>query len=102
MAKLVALHNTPGDPAAFDAHMRSVHVPLVKNIPGIRSVALSDGPVMTPLGPAPFHAVAILGFASMADLQAGLGSPEGQAAAADLMGFSTGGSTILVFEHEDL
>lgn len=102
MAMLVALHNTPADTAAFDAHMQSTHVPLCKNIPGIRTVQLSSGPVMTPAGPAPYHAVGILSFDSIADLQAGLGSAEGQAAAADMMGFSTGGATVLIFEHGEV
>jgi uncharacterized protein (TIGR02118 family) len=102
MAKLVALHNTPADTAAFDAHMQSTHVPLVWKIPGIRKVEVSEGPVMTPFGPAPYHAVGILSFDSMADLQAGLGSSEGQAAAQDLMSFSTGGNTILVFESREV
>ena len=34
-------------------------------------------------------------------LQAGLGSPEGQAAAADLANFATGGVTLIVVETED-
>jgi uncharacterized protein (TIGR02118 family) len=102
MAKLVALHNTPADTAAFDAHMHSTHVPLCRKIPGLRSVELSDGPVMTPMGPAPYHAVGILSFDSMGDLQAALGSSEGQAAAGDLMNFSTGGFTVLVFESREV
>jgi uncharacterized protein (TIGR02118 family) len=102
MAKLVALHNTPTDTASFDAHMHSTHVPLVWKIPGIRKVEINQGPVMTPMGPAPYHAVGILSFDSMADLQAGLGTPEGQAAAEDLMNFSTGGNTILIFESREV
>lgn len=101
MAKLVALHNTPADPAAFDGYVRSTHAPLVKKIPGLRSFELSQGPVMTPQGPAPYHSVAILGFDSMADLQAALGSAEGQAAAGDLANFSSGGFTLLVFDSQE-
>jgi hypothetical protein len=37
----------------------------------------------------------------VSELQQGLGSPEGAAAAADLPGFASGGATLLVFdEHE--
>ena len=61
-------------------------------------VEVSAGPVMSPQGPAPYHLVAELSFDSMADLQAGLASPEGQAAAADLANFATGGVTLLTYD----
>jgi uncharacterized protein (TIGR02118 family) len=101
MAVILALHNTPTDTAAFDRHMEETHIPLAKAIPGIRSVSVNRGPVMTPMGPGSVHAVGILRFGSMADLQAGMGSPEGMAAAADLMSFSTGGSTILIVDDHE-
>jgi hypothetical protein len=31
-----------------------------------------------------------------------MGSPQGQAAAQDLMGFSTGGSTVLIFDDAEV
>jgi uncharacterized protein (TIGR02118 family) len=102
MPKLVALHNTPTDPAAFDGYVQSTHVPLVKKIPGLRSLELSRGPVMVQEGPSPYHSIAILSFDSMADLDAGLGSAEGYAAAGDLTNFSTGGFTILVFDSQEV
>jgi uncharacterized protein (TIGR02118 family) len=102
MAKLVVLYNTPADPAAFDAYYESRHVPIAKQIPGLREVRISTGPVMTPGGPAPYHLVAVLGFDSSAALQAGLAAPEGQAAAADLANFATGGASILLFEDKAL
>jgi uncharacterized protein (TIGR02118 family) len=100
MAKLIALYHVPQDTAAFDAHYRDTHTPLAKKVPGLRSFEVSSGPVMTPEGPAPYHRVAILGFDSMADLQAGLGSAEGQAMVADLGNFASGGVTPLIFDTE--
>ena len=47
------------------------------------------------------HLVATLTFASMADLQRGLASPEGQAAAGDLANFADGGADLLMFETRD-
>lgn len=101
-AKLVVLYNPPTDPSAFDAHYEAQHVPLVKAVPGLGSITVSVGPVGTPGGPAPYHRVATMTFASMADLQAGLGSPEGGAAAEDLASFATGGATMLVFDEVEL
>ena len=45
--------------------------------------------------------VADIGFATREDAAAGLSSPEGQAAAADLANFATGGAT-LVFRNDDI
>jgi uncharacterized protein (TIGR02118 family) len=50
-------------------------------------------------GTAP-HLVAILEFDSMADLGAALASSEGQAAAADLPNFASGGVTLLMYDSK--
>jgi len=57
---------------------------------------ISNGPVQALAGIAP-HLVAILHFDSLADLNAALASPEGQAAAADLPNFASGGATLLIY-----
>ena len=44
------------------------------------------------------HLVAILNFDSLADLNAALASPEGQAAAADLSNFASAGATLLIHD----
>jgi uncharacterized protein (TIGR02118 family) len=102
MAQLIALYHTPQDPAAFDTYFAETHTPLAAKIPGLARQESSVGPVMTPEGPAPYHAIGVLTFASMDDLMAALQSPEGQAASADLANFATGGATVLVFEHRQV
>lgn len=101
MAKLVVLYKTPKDKAAFDAYYKATHIPLAYKIPGLKKYVISDGAVGTPAGPSDVHLVAILHFDSIGDLQAGLGSPEGQAAAGDLANFATGGADLLMFESKD-
>jgi uncharacterized protein (TIGR02118 family) len=100
MTKLVVLYNPPVDAQAFDAYYKSTHTPIAKQIPGVLSYQISDGPIMTPAGPAPYHLVATLGFESMEAVQSALGSPEGQAAATDLANFASGGATILIFDEK--
>ena len=100
MAKIVSLYNPPADAAAFDAYFEPTHVPIAKRIPGLQSLHVSTGPVMTPTGPAPYHKVAVLSFDSMADVQAAFASPEGQATVADLGKFASGGVTILIFDDK--
>jgi len=76
MAKLVALYKKPADVAAFDAYYFSTHVPKAKTIPGLRSYEVSDGPVGSAQGESAYHLVAMLGFDSLAAIQAAFGSPE--------------------------
>jgi uncharacterized protein (TIGR02118 family) len=99
MAQLLALYNTPADRAAFDRYYRDTHIPLAKKIPGLRSYSISVGPVEALAGNAPYL-VACLDFDSMADLRTALASPAGQAAAADVSNFASGGATLLIYNSE--
>ncbi len=47
-------------------------------------------------GPAPYHLIATLTFDSVEAIQAALGTPEGQATAADLGNFATGGVELYI------
>lgn len=92
---LTVLYGQPDDPAAFDKYYEATHVPLANKIPGCRSftyrhVATLDG------SQPPYHLIAELSFDSLEALQAGMGGPEGQAAAGDVPNFATGGATMLV------
>ena len=101
MAKLLVLYDPPADPEAFERYYRSHHVPLARRIPAVRKIEVSDGRVMTPVGPSRYHLIAQLSFDSLGELQTALASPEGQAAAADLANFATGGVTLLMFEDRN-
>ncbi len=102
MAKLLALYKTPKDAAAFDRYYFANHVPLAKTIPGLRKYEVTDGGVGMPEGPSGYHLVATLHFDSLADIQAGFASPEGQKAAADLGNFADGGVELLVFDTKEV
>ena len=101
MAQVLVLYNTPVDAAAFDHYYHTTHVPLANTIPGLRSYVINANPVHAMSGTAPYL-VAELTFDSMAEIQAALMSPQGQAAAADLPNFATGGVTLLMFETKNL
>jgi uncharacterized protein (TIGR02118 family) len=96
MVKLIVAYGVPEDPAAFDQHYADTHVPLAEKIPNVerfeaaKVVGTADG------SPAPYHLIAELWFDSAEVLQASLGSPEGQAAAADVGTFATGGATLMI------
>ena len=101
MAKLVVLYKTPKDKAAFDAYYKATHIPLAYKIPGLKKYEISDGAVGSPAGASDIYLTAILTFDSLADIQAALGSAEGQAAAGDLANFASGGADILMFDSKD-
>ena len=98
MVKFVVMYGQPEDPAAFDEHYAGTHIPLVDKIPNLRR--FESGKVLgTPEGGAPpFYYLAELWFDDGAELQAALGSPEGQAAGADVETFATGGATVMIAE----
>lgn len=98
MVKLVVSYGAPDDPAAFDKHYADTHIPLVDKIPDLRR--FEAGKVLgTPDGSAaPFYFLAELWFDSVEALQGAMGSPEGQAAGADVANFASGGATLMIAE----
>jgi uncharacterized protein (TIGR02118 family) len=88
----------PRDAAAFDKHYAEKHIPIAKKIPGLRKYEVSTGPVATPAGPSAYHLVATLTFDNLAAIQSAFGSAEGQAAAADVANFATGGAEMFLFD----
>jgi len=102
MAEVVVMYKTPKDAAAFDKYYAETHIALAKKMPGLRKYQLSKGPVGTPAGPSAFHLIATLTFDSMEAVQAAFGSAEGQAAAADVPNFASGGADILLFDTRNV
>jgi uncharacterized protein (TIGR02118 family) len=102
MAQLIVMYKTPRDAAAFEKHYHEKHIPIAKRIPGVRKYEISKGPVATPAGPSGYHLVATLQFDDLAAIQNAFGSPEGQAAVADVQTFATGGVDILMFDNRQV
>ena len=101
MAEVVVLYKTPKDPAAFDKYYVETHIPLAKKLPGLRKYQVSKGPVATPAGPSGVYLVAILTFDNMAAIQNAFGSAEGNATAADVPKFASGGADLMFFDNRD-
>jgi uncharacterized protein (TIGR02118 family) len=99
---LLALYGAPDDAGAFDTYYEATHAPLAADIPGLRSFNISDGPVTGPDGAVVFHRAAVLTFDDLDAIKAGLAMPEGQATAADLAKFATGGVTLAMFEGKPI
>lgn len=96
--KFVVIYNAPEDPAAFDSHYASTHVPLVERMPGLRG--FEHGHVLgQPDGsPPPYYYLAELRFDDGEALAAAFASPEGEAASADVATFASGGAMTFIAE----
>jgi uncharacterized protein (TIGR02118 family) len=97
--RLIALYATPEDPAAFDAHYRDVHAPIVDRYPGLVSVRLTH-PEGVGGRPAAHHLMAEMSFASRADLDAALASDAGRESGRDLRNFASVGVTLFIADDD--
>jgi uncharacterized protein (TIGR02118 family) len=80
--RFVALYETPAEPVAFDRHYREVHIPLGRQLPGLRRYTLGRD-VTAVRGGEPYYLVAELEWDTMDELRAAFASAEGRATAAD-------------------
>ena len=95
MHVLTVCYGHPTDPAAFDAHYTNTHAPLAEKIPGMSSFTYRHTASLDGSQP-PYYLIAELSFPSQEALGASQGTPEAQAAAADVPNFATGGVTIFI------
>ena len=102
MARLIVLYKTPKDASAFDRYYFQTHVPIAKKIPGLGKYEVSTGPVTTPAGPSAYHLIATLHFDDLAAIQKAFASSEGQATAADVATFATGGVEMLICDTREV
>lgn len=100
MYQLTVLYNHPEDPEAFGKHYREVHAPLAKQAPGLTNYTLNWCEPGPDGSQPPYHLIAVLTWDSKEALVAALGSPEFQAAGADLPNFAAAGAQ-LVFGATD-
>ena len=95
MHVLMVCYGHPTDPAAFDALYTSTHAPMAEKIPGMSSFTYRHTASLDGSQP-PYYLIAELSFPSAEAMGASLGSPEAQAATADVPNFATGGVTMFV------
>ena len=98
--RLIALYATPEDPAAFDAHYRDVHAPIIARYPALASVRLTH-PEGVGGRPAAHHLMAEMSFASRADLNAALASDAGRDSGRDLRNFASAGVTLFIVDDDE-
>ncbi len=87
MVKLVALFKKPADTAAFDDHYENVHLALVSKMPGMKRLEVSRV-TGAPMSAPQYYRMAEMYFSDQQALNSAIMSPEGMAAAKDLLGFA--------------
>jgi uncharacterized protein (TIGR02118 family) len=95
--RLIVLYAPPEDPAAFDAHYRDVHTPIVQRYPELRGLRLARADGVAGRDPA-FYLMAEMTFDSRADLDAALASEAGVESGRDLRNFAGAGVTMLIVD----
>ncbi|WP_327141653.1 EthD family reductase [Nocardia sp. NBC_01327] len=90
LARFVVMYDLPADVEAFERHYWDVHIPLAKQLPGLRRYTVSKD--ARPVIGEPYYLVGMLDWDDMAALGAAFDSEIGQQCAADvsiLAGYST-------------
>jgi uncharacterized protein (TIGR02118 family) len=102
MVKLTVLYGQPKDPAAFERYYLDTHTPIALKVKGLRRFEIAKVLGTADGSPSPHYRTADLYFEDAEHMQQCLGSAEGQAAAADIANFATGGVTMLIADVQDL
>jgi uncharacterized protein (TIGR02118 family) len=83
MARMLVIYKAPRDPVAFDKHYFDIHLPLAKQLPGLRKYEISSGPIVALAGAVDPYLVGTLHFDSLAAIKQAFASECGRACAAD-------------------
>jgi len=102
MIRLLVLYGHPKDPVAFDRYYEERHIPIARQMKGLKKWSVGKVEGTADGSPAPFYYVADLFMESREEFEQMLASPEGQAAVADVPNYATGGVTFLYTEVEEI
>ncbi|MDB5102902.1 MAG: hypothetical protein JWP91_591 [Fibrobacteres bacterium] len=83
MARMLVIYRTPRDIEAFERHYWDIHIPLAKNLPGLRKYEVSRGPIAVLSGNKDTYLIANLHFDSLAAIKEAFASECGQECARD-------------------
>jgi uncharacterized protein (TIGR02118 family) len=100
MVKIIALYKPPADRNAFDDHYQRVHLPLLRKTPGLRRVEITKI-TGAPIGESSYFLMAEMYYDSTEAMNAANASPEGRAAAKDLMSFAASIVTVFFGETQE-
>ena len=94
--KLTVVYDNPADPAAFEDHYNSVHVPLAGTLPGVQRAELAKVFPKEDGSPTPAYRVAELYFADYQAAVDAINSDAGQKTLADAQQLGQAGVKFLL------
>ena len=97
MHRLLVLYPAPTDPQAFREYYEGHHVGLAAQLPGLRGLRWGFD-LVAPGGDSPYFCAFEADFGDAAALEAAFASPEGEATAADVPNYATGGALLLHYD----
>lgn len=100
MAKMTIIYKTPKDTAAFDRHYLEVHVPLAKQLPGLKQYEISTGAIASPTGHNSTYLVASLSFDSMDAIRQAFASDIGKQCALDRKILAPENDDVQIYVHD--
>ena len=101
MARMLVIYKTPKDPAAFDKHDFSVHIPMAAQLPGLKKYEISKGPVVALAGATDPYLIGTLHFDSLAAIKEAFPSECGRACAADRLVLAPDDKDVQMILFED-
>jgi uncharacterized protein (TIGR02118 family) len=103
MVRFLVLYGKPSDADAFERHYREVHIPLAKQLTGLRRYTISRQMAHV-RGGEPFYLAAELDWDSMELLQQAFESPLGKATARDVANLAQWSPDVrsMVYEVEEV
>lgn len=100
MVSLFAIYEKPANESEFLDHYKEIHMPLVKQMPGLLNASWGLVESLSHRDPAPYL-VAEMRFSDRDSLQAAMRSPSGQKASEDLQQFAPGLVTMRVVQWNE-
>ena len=102
MIRLTVLYGHPDNPTEFDRYYQEVHIPLARQMQGLKGWTIGKCESATPGELPPYYMIVGLYADSREEMEIILASPAGQATVADVSNFATGGVTFLYDDEEVL
>jgi len=96
MIKATVLYGHPTDANAFEKYYAETHTPIALSMKGVDKMELTKFLSAPDGGKPAYYRMAELYFTGPAEMQQSMSSTEGQATAADLANFATGGVTMII------
>jgi len=97
MANMTVIYRNPKDKESFQRHYFNVHIPLTKQLPGLKKYEISNGPIISPTGHSETYLVANLHFDSIEDIKKAFASEVGQRCALDRRVLAPGDDDIQIY-----